>query len=674
MGDYIRVNGYQNNWQRDPDAVVLADGSVVIAYESYINNYDGSDFAATVVLAQRFDAAGNLLGPETIVNGLDGTVSEDVDLAALPDGGYVAAWTYDDYDSIFAPDSRIFVATFDADGTARTGPIRVDATPGDKAYSPDVSVTADGGFQVVFGTGSVPGPYTGQELYRQRFDPNGSKIGGNQLVNVTERDFDERGAESATLTNGSTITIWNSEGSYPTAGDLDSNGIRGMLTDRYGNVSRADFSIAINYSTVGSVWGGRGGGYDVAALRDGGFVVTNQNYDHDLDLDLEGASYLTMMRFFDATGRQRGAPVIVYGSDDSPYQTRVTQLTDGRIVVVWDQDDDSPGFIGDTIYGRIFSEAGRPLTGRFDVGEAVPSYFEQDSAVLKPLDNGGFVVTFMSEYIDDDNDGVAARFFGPNEIGANVRAVATDAITLAAPSVAGPAGQDRGTGADTDDRLTGSSGTDVLRGAGGNDTLLGGGGADRLYGGSGADVLKGQGGRDKLWGDGGRDRLDGGGGADTLTGGGGADRMTGGGGNDRLSAGGGNDRLSGDGGSDRLSGGGGRDLLDGGRGRDVLEGGAGADRFVFDDGDSGARARLRDTIRDFGRGDRIDLSEIDADRGQRGDDDFRFSGQSAKAHSVWFDRSGADVTVYADTDGRGGADLAILVEDVTRLGADDFIL
>jgi len=101
---------------------------------------------------------------------------------------------------------------------------------------------------------------------------------------------------------------------------------------------------------------------------------------------------------------------------------------------------------------------------------------------------------------------------------------------------------------------------------------------------------------------------------DLLLGALGNDKLSGSGGNDLLRGGEGNDRLAGDSGHDRLEGGGGRDLLDGGTGGDVLIGGAGhdqmtggkgADVFVFDD-DFG-----KDTISDFGSGDRIDFSAID---------------------------------------------------------------
>lgn len=68
MGQVFRVNSYQDNWQQDPDVIALQDGGFLIVYESYLNDYD-SDVAATVILAQRYDASGRPIGGETMIDG-----------------------------------------------------------------------------------------------------------------------------------------------------------------------------------------------------------------------------------------------------------------------------------------------------------------------------------------------------------------------------------------------------------------------------------------------------------------------------------------------------------------------------------------------------------------------------------------------------------------------------
>lgn len=519
MGREFRVNGYQDNWQRDPDVIATADGGFLIVYESYLNDY-GDSPSATVVAMQRYDARGRPVGSEELVDGIDGTSASTARAALLSDGGFAVTWLFDNYDGILTIDEKAYVRVYDADGTPRGGPVRVDTVRGNDAVRPDVLATADGGFKVVFGMERISARF--DELYGQRFDSRGAKLGGNELVNVNEGEFDQFIARTATLKDGSGVTIWNSEGTFPVRGDLYSNEVRASITDPSGRPVRSDFHLAINYGTAGSVWGTSGMGYDVTALRDGGFAVVHKNYDFELGRDTPNRPYYTMLRFFDAQGRAEGAPKVVYASDDLPDSVRAAQLGTGQIVVVWDQDDDTPGFVGDTVYGRVFSEDGRPLGGRFDVGSDVPSHHDQDSPEIAALPGGGFVVTYTSEYVDADDEGVAARIFGRGT--ARDESLRVDATG----TMAGLGGDDALRGDRRGNVLDGGRGNDELQGGGGRDLLIGGAGRDELLGGGGRDVLKGGTGADTLAGGAGRDVLTGGGGSDrfVFARGDGADRIT----------------------------------------------------------------------------------------------------------------------------------------------------
>jgi Ca2+-binding RTX toxin-like protein len=92
-----------------------------------------------------------------------------------------------------------------------------------------------------------------------------------------------------------------------------------------------------------------------------------------------------------------------------------------------------------------------------------------------------------------------------------------------------------------------------------------------------------------------------------------ADRFTGTAGNDTIRGLGGNDRLNGADGDDLVDGGVGNDLLQGGFGVDTLVGGAGRDIFRFDDFGTGDRfsSGRSDVVRDFARGDRVDITAVD---------------------------------------------------------------
>jgi len=116
-------------------------------------------------------------------------------------------------------------------------------------------------------------------------------------------------------------------------------------------------------------------------------------------------------------------------------------------------------------------------------------------------------------------------------------------------------------------------------------------------------------------------------------------------------------------GNDTIAGGQGNDLLYGNGGADILTGGGGNDLFVYTDTVQSSGANI-DRITDFSAGDHIDLSQIDADTTQAGDQAFAFIGAGAfdghagelraeLANGVW--------TIEGDTDGDGQADFTLLV-------------
>ncbi|WP_424140042.1 hypothetical protein [Roseomonas chloroacetimidivorans] len=277
-------------------------------------------------------------------------------------------------------------------------------------------------------------------------------------------------------------------------------------------------------------------------------------------------------------------------------------------------------------------------------------------------------------------------------------------IETAPPSSSAPADSITSiTGTGAADHLKGTTGADTIDGASGNDTILGGNGDDHLIGGSGNDSLDGGNGNDFLEGgnandtlDGGAgdDRLDGGASADTLLGGNGNDTLIGGDGNDSLSGGADNDNLDGGAGNDTLSGGSGDDILAGSAGRDTLtgssgddhliggldsdtlSGGSGNDSFVFSQLLDSKVGSGHDVILDFGHGDVIDLSLIDAMPNTSGDDAFSFIGDHAftrQAGELHVIQSGANTLVEADLTGDGKADFQIELSGHHAMAASDFI-
>jgi Ca2+-binding RTX toxin-like protein len=208
-------------------------------------------------------------------------------------------------------------------------------------------------------------------------------------------------------------------------------------------------------------------------------------------------------------------------------------------------------------------------------------------------------------------------------------------------------------GGNSGDSIFGRGDKDDLRGNGGNDKIYGGSGDDALYGGNLIDPVLAK--HPDLWAADGRDLLEGGTGDDMLFGGTGNDTLNGGADNDTLA---------------------------GGLGSDKLIGGKGEDTFQFGNADVWDRKNGHvDTIKDFGEGDLIDLSMIDANKGKMGDQDFTFVGEikhgsQLAAGEVGFviDAQANQTIVMAAVDSKGPADFAVMLDGQHQLTANDFVL
>ena len=133
-------------------------------------------------------------------------------------------------------------------------------------------------------------------------------------------------------------------------------------------------------------------------------------------------------------------------------------------------------------------------------------------------------------------------------------------------------------------------------------------------------------------------------------------------------------RLTGDGADNVIRGNGGADTITGGGGNDTLYGGAGSDRFVFGD----AQKIGWDTIKDFAAGDKIDVSQMDADSTVAGNQAFKFVGGTWLADpgdlGFYQDTARGCTWIQGDLDGDKLYDFSIRVDGLKTFHASDFIL
>jgi serralysin len=107
-----------------------------------------------------------------------------------------------------------------------------------------------------------------------------------------------------------------------------------------------------------------------------------------------------------------------------------------------------------------------------------------------------------------------------------------------------------------------------------------------------------------------------------------------------------------------------------------LTGNGGNDIFKWMSTSHAGTGGLADTVLDFVRGtDKIDFTNLDANTGVPGQQDFAFIGTGAfsgSAGQVRYDVTGGSAHIFADADGNGVADMEIVLTNITTLAASDF--
>ncbi len=191
-GQPLQVNTSGVDSAAEPALALTGDGGWVIAWTAPAGT-------GVQVLAQRFDASGAPAGGEAVVS----ANASGADVAALAGGGYVVAW----FDAA-GPSQHVRVQAFDAAGHPAGAPLQVD-TMASPVATPAVAALPDGGFFVTWSAYPLADRTTadGRELYGQRFDALGQRVGGETRVNAGTL-HNQTAPDVAALADGSLVVAW----------------------------------------------------------------------------------------------------------------------------------------------------------------------------------------------------------------------------------------------------------------------------------------------------------------------------------------------------------------------------------------------------------------------------------------------------------------------------------
>ncbi|WP_135075106.1 Ig-like domain-containing protein [Terasakiella sp. SH-1] len=320
QGVEFRANSRTSHGQFHSAVASLEDGGFVMTWES--QHQDGSDSG---IYHQRFDAQGNRVGAEGLVNSYTPHNQTRPEITGLADGGYVITWQSQHQDG---SGYGAYAQRYDAQGNKFGKEFMLsDVGSGDQAYL-DVTSLEDGGFVATWGSRG--------DIRAQVFDADSERVnGGEVLVNLQTRD-DQNEPKISALSGGGFVVSWHSKNH-----DGDGYGVYTRRFDAKGQAIDTRDVLVNQYVRSNQMHS------SVTGLDDGGYFVTWSSYGQDGDnwgvygrrYSVDGQAMGNEFRMNNYTGSWQIAP-------------DVSSLEDGSVLVTWHshgQDGSNDG-----IYSKIY--------------------------------------------------------------------------------------------------------------------------------------------------------------------------------------------------------------------------------------------------------------------------------------------------------------------------------
>jgi len=393
-GGEDQVNTGAISDQENATVISRADGSYVIVWASQTNLSTG-DGSGWGLFAQRYSAAGARLGGEFQVNQASAGNQHYPNATMLSDGRFAVAWHSGDNGN----GSDSYFRIFNADGTAATGDIRVNANIAQDAF-PTIAALSTGGFVVTWNT-YYYAEGGQQDVWAQRDNASGVAVGGEFRVTETGGINGGDGEEL----NGDTVIGLNS-GRFVVVYE-DRSGEDGSGIGLYGRTySAAGVGGAI--FQINSYTDSNQSQANLAKFVNGSFVVVWNSYNQDTSYDGVFA------RVFDTNGVALTDDIRINSNRQyGQYAPQVAVLADGSFAVTWSSDHDD-GIGGTDVYVARYSATGQMLNEDVRINREVSAHGERYSDIAAT--ENGFVVTWVQEDAgrggaDGDGDGIFRQEF-----------------------------------------------------------------------------------------------------------------------------------------------------------------------------------------------------------------------------------------------------------------------
>ena len=396
IGGEFLVNTTTAGGQFQTSVTTLANGNFVIAWTD--TSYSGGDANGDSVKAQLFDASGNKIGDEFLVNTETSASQRQPKTTALANGGFVIAWEDNSGTGGDDSESSVKAQVFGADGRKVGGELLVNTATAGAQEAASITALANGGFVVTWDDNSGTGGDDSESSVKaQVFDAAGNKVGNELLVNTVTAGS-QGGSSVTALKNGGFVVSWEDDSGLNADGAVSS--IKAQLFDAAGN--KVGGEILVNAATAR--WQDAS---SITALADGGFVVSWEAGSETGPDDRDSA---IRAQVFGADGQKRGGEILV-NSTTQGYQLApsITALSNGGFVVVW-VDESGQGGDGSehSIKAQVFDAAGDKLGGEFLINTVTDG--DQRFPSVAAIAGGGFIVSWSdTSGSGGDDSGFAAK-------------------------------------------------------------------------------------------------------------------------------------------------------------------------------------------------------------------------------------------------------------------------
>jgi hypothetical protein len=314
---------------------------------------------------QRFSGAAAKTGAEFMVNDDSGSSWQwDPSIASDPKGRFFAVWVDE---RVFGRD--VYGQRYDENGEPMGANFQINeftATHGGDA--PDVAMDSTGAAVVVWGD-----PRNGtSDIYCQRFNSNGEKLGVNFLVNDDPGSCRRGGAAVGMAPYGEFVIAWQDYRS----------GVSKVWAQRY---DREGNCFGGNFMVNDADAAGQQGTPDVAVDSSGAFVVTWID-------DRKGGYTEIFGQRYNRAGEMLGGNFRINDDLASVWHWNPAVAADpgGGFMAVW---RDDRKFI--EVYGQRYASDGSPVGGNFAVNPTVPANEERPSIAIDS--DGTCVVVWESQ-------------------------------------------------------------------------------------------------------------------------------------------------------------------------------------------------------------------------------------------------------------------------------------